>query len=238
MGEFERALAYTDHALKLAEEIKNPFAAAALFLNRAIVRGERGDWPLAFGDFESARHIAEDVGDVFRTYVVKCFEGHVRTMAGHPRHGRTLLEESLALAEQIGSRFILAWQKSFLAESLLALGELEAVAGLCEAAIELSDEMGDRFPIAVASRTLAETLLRTDASRRVEAEARMEDAIRILQEIGARPELARTYVSYARCLLGAGERERAIALLDTATAMFQEMGMRGLLSEIDALRNS
>jgi class 3 adenylate cyclase/tetratricopeptide (TPR) repeat protein len=238
MGEFDRALAYADHGLQLAEEIKNPFAEAPLFLNRAIVRGERGEWQLAFIDFETARRIAEEVGDLFRVYVVKCFEGRVRTMAGQQHLGRTLIEESLALAEQIGSRFIRAWQKSFLADALLALGELDAVPALCEEAIQLADEMGDRFPTACASRTLAETLLRTNPTQRFEAEERMEAALRVLQEIGTRPELARSYVSYARSLLGAGERDRAIELLAQATAMFQEMGMTGHVAEIDALRDS
>jgi tetratricopeptide (TPR) repeat protein len=149
-----------------------------------------------------------------------------------------LIEESLALAEQIGSRFIRAWQKSFLADALLALGELDAVPALCEEAIQLADEMGDRFPTACASRTLAETLLRTNPTQRFEAEERMEAALRVLQEIGTRPELARSYVSYARSLLGAGERDRAIELLAQATAMFQEMGMTGHVAEIDALRDS
>ncbi len=238
MGEFDRALAFADHGLQLAEEIKNPFAAAALFLNRAIVRGERGEWELAFGDFETARRIAEGIGDLFRLYVVKCFEGRARTMAGHPGHGRTLLEESLALGEQIGSRFILAWQKSFLAAALLALGELEEVPALCEEAIRLADEMGDRFPRACADRTLAETLLRRDPARRVEAEARMAEAIRVLHEIGTRPELARSQVSHARFLLGTGARDRAIGRLAEARAMFEQMGMTGPAAEIDALGSS
>lgn len=238
MGEFDRALAYADHSLQLAEEIKNPFAEAAVFLNRAIVRGERGEWELAFIDFETARRIAEEVGDLFRVYVVKCFEGRARTMAGHPRHGRALIEESLALGAQIGSRFLRAWQKSFLAAALLALGELDAVPALCEEAIRLADEMGDRFPKAFADRTLAETLFRRDPTRRVEAEERMGQAIRVLQEIGTRPELARSHVSYARFLLGAGERDRAIEHLANARAMFQEMGMKGHVAEIDALLDS
>src|SRR5207237_2702410 len=75
MGDFDRALEHADHGLQLAQEIKNPFAEAAVFLNRAVVHGERGDWPLALSDFENARHIAEEIGDLFRVYLAKCLEG-------------------------------------------------------------------------------------------------------------------------------------------------------------------
>jgi hypothetical protein len=66
----------------------------------------------------------------------------------------------------------------------------------------------------------------------------MENAIRILREIGTRPELARSYVSYARALLDAGERDRAVELLMQAKALFQEMGMTAAVTEIDTLRKS
>jgi len=236
MGQFDQALGYADHGLELAQEIKNPFAAAAVFLNRAVVHGERGDWPLAFSDFENARRIAEEIGDLFRVYVAKCFEGHVRTMSGHPGPGRRLIEESLALGEQLGTPFVLARQKSFLAAALLALGQADAVPALCHEAIRLGEATEDRFPQGHAHRTLAEMRLRTDPTDRAEGERLMERAIDILQGLGTRPELARTYVRYARCLLDLGDRDRALALLDSAAALSREMTMTGDLAEIDTLR--
>ncbi len=58
-----------------------------------------------------------------------------------------------------------------------------------------------------------------------EAEHAILEAIRIQQEIGARPELGRSYVSYACLLKGRGEREKAREFLANAITMFQEMGM-------------
>src|SRR5207237_6449918 len=124
----------------------------------------------------------------------------------------------------------------FLAAALLALGEAEAVAALCHEAIRLAEEAEDSFPQGYALRTLAETLLRTDPGRRLEGERLMRQAIDVLQDLGTRPELARTYVSYARYLLAAGERERALQLLDTAAAMSREMGMARHLTEIERIK--
>src|SRR5262249_27729713 len=148
--------------------------------------------PLALSDFDNARRIAEEIGDLFRVYVAKCFEGHVRTMSGHPGPGRRLIEESLVLGEQIGSRFVLARQKSFLAAALLALGEVDGVGALVREAIPRGEGGEDRFPRGPAPRTLGEMLLRPDAASRPEGERLMRQAIDILQELGPRPELART----------------------------------------------
>jgi hypothetical protein len=53
----------------------------------------------------------------------------------------------------------------------------------------------------------------------------MLEAIRIQQEIGTRPELARSYVSYARLLKSREDREKAREYLVKAIGMFREMGM-------------
>lgn len=50
-------------------------------------------------------------------------------------------------------------------------------------------------------------------------------ALRIQQEIGARPEQARTCVSYARLLDAWGDQARAREQLTEALGMFREMGM-------------
>ena len=57
------------------------------------------------------------------------------------------------------------------------------------------------------------------------AERAILEAIRILQEIDARPELARSYGSYARLLEVEGKRERAQEYSVRAIEMFREMGM-------------
>src|SRR5216683_2195706 len=60
---------------------------------------------------------------------------------------------------------------------------------------------------------------------RQQAAQAMGEAIRLWKEIEFNPELARTYVSYARLLQGWGQKGQARAYLTEAIAMFQEMGM-------------
>jgi class 3 adenylate cyclase/tetratricopeptide (TPR) repeat protein len=225
LGEFERAVRYADHAVTLAQEIQNPFAEAAAFQLRGHVRDQRGEWAGAIQDYERATSIAQRVGDLFRVYLVKFWEGRAHAMAGAPDRGRAMLEESLAMADRIGTRFGLVGQKSWLAACLLELGELEAVPSLLAEAVQLAEEAGERWARALAYRTLGEASLHREPAAPEKAEPAMLEAIRSLRELGAKPELARTLLSYAGLLTRRNEPEKAREHLAQAIGMFQEMGM-------------
>jgi class 3 adenylate cyclase/tetratricopeptide (TPR) repeat protein len=234
-GEFERALAYANRGLELAQEIQNPFAEAAAYQYRAILQAQRGDWTRAIADYESARRVAEHAGDLFRIYIVNFWEARAHTMAGDASRGRTLVEEGFALAERIGTKFLLAQGKVSLAECLLALGELDETCRVCQDTIILAEEGGDRFHAALAHRILAESLSRLRPSESQWLQREILEAIRIQQEIGARPELARSYITFAYVLTGRREKEKASEYLAMAIGMFQQMGMAWDLAKAEQL---
>ena len=165
------------------------------------------------------------MGNLFRLYLAKTTQGRVHTLAGEPARGRVLLEEGAALAEQLGTNFWLAWRTSYLAACLLALGECEGVPALCYEAIRVAEAVGEQYPKTLALRTLAEALFARDSTDPESAERAMLEAIRLQQGIGAKPELSRSYVSYARMLQAQGEGERARTSLIQAIDMFRQMGM-------------
>jgi class 3 adenylate cyclase/tetratricopeptide (TPR) repeat protein len=235
MGEFGRALPYADRGLHLTQATHNPFAEAAAYFYRGAIREQRGEWSQAIADYDEAQRIAAGARDLFRVFIVQFWAGRVHALAGNPERGRLLLEEGLALAEQIGTRFMLGWQKVNLAICLLALGQLEAVLSLAREAIHLAAETGDRYIVALAHRTLAEALLRLDPADAQTTEGAMLEAIRIQQEISANPELARSYLSYARLLHGQGAQEKVRAYLTQAINMFQQMGMAWDLAQAQQL---
>jgi class 3 adenylate cyclase/tetratricopeptide (TPR) repeat protein len=239
MGEFERALPYADQGIRLAKEIENPFAEAAAFFYRGRIDEARGDWAQAIADFGSSRRIAERAGDRFRAYLAEFSEGQAHSMAGDPSRGRVLVEESLAHAQQIGTKFFLAGLKTALANCLMALGEFTAVPASCQEAIQIAHETGDRFSGALAHRALAEALYELTPADPQGAERAIKEAIRMQQEICAAPELARSYLTYARLLSGEGKREDAAEYRAQAIRMFQEMDMAWDLSRAErVLRQS
>jgi tetratricopeptide (TPR) repeat protein len=238
LGEFDRALTHADHAIQLAQEIQNPFTEANAYHLRGSVCDQRGEWTRAITDYEKATRVAEKAEDLFRLYLVKSWKGRAHAMIGEPGRGRELLEESLALAEKIGTKFWLAWQKTALAACLFILGEFKTGSQLCQEAIHLGEETNDKYVIAFANRTFAEIFSSLEPSDPQKADRAILKAIQIQQEIDLKPELARSYVSYAHLLTARGEKEKAKEYLAKAIGMFRQMDMIWDLAQAEQLHRN
>jgi tetratricopeptide (TPR) repeat protein len=223
-GEFDRALAYADRGLALAQEIQNPLAEAAAYMYRGTLHDQWGENARAIADYECATRVAEGAGDLFRVYIVKFWQSRAHTRAGDASRARILADEGFALADKIGTRFVLAHGKVSLAESLLALGELEEACRISREAILLSEASGDVFGAALAHRALAESLVRLRPSD-AQWQREIEEAIRILVDAEAQPELARSHLSYVRLLKAAGAPEQVEGHLTQAIEMFRRLDM-------------
>jgi tetratricopeptide (TPR) repeat protein len=224
-GELTRAVRRADQGVELAKQIQNPFALAAVHYFRGHVRSNRGEWATAIDDFEEGRRIAEEVGDRFRIYTLKVYEGRAHTMAGDAPRGRQILEECIAIAAQLGTTLFLSRPKAFLVECLLELGEIEAARGLAQKVVRLAEELGERHGNALARRALAEALFRQDPPDLAEAEKTLREAIKIQEENGEKPELARSLVVCAKLWMAMGTPDRAREMQARAVDMFRDMGM-------------
>jgi tetratricopeptide (TPR) repeat protein len=235
MGEFERALHYGDRGVALSQEIHNPFAESSARQNRAFVLEHRGALDRAIAEYAAARQIADGVGDRFRLYIIKILEGRAHALNGNPAFGRGLLEEAQAFAQQIGTKFFLAWQKTCLAGCLLPLGDYAGALALCEEAIDLAGQTGERFIRALAQRARAEALvnMRGSADALAAAARSLDEVLEVLGELGARPELARSHLSYARVLTLASDARRAREFRERARALFREMDLTWDLRRLD-----
>ncbi len=183
MGEFEQALAYAERGFRLAQKTQSPFAQAAAYHYRGIVYAQRGVWEQAISDYRAAREVAQQAGDLFRVYTVNFWEGRAQTTSGNADQGRILLEEGLAFATRIGTKFDLPHGKANLAACLLAQGEVETVPALCRGAIDLAVETGDQFFKALSYRTLAEAGFALAPADRQPVEEAIREAIRLQQTL-------------------------------------------------------
>jgi tetratricopeptide (TPR) repeat protein len=235
-GQFERGLAHANYGLQIAQEIRNPFAEAAAYNYRATIRAHMGECAEAIADYEEARRVAEGVGDLFRIMMVKFLQGQAYALMDDAARGLVLIEESLALADKVGTPFALAWQKTVQASCLLALGRFEEAVGVCEETIRVAEARGDRFAWAVAKRTLGDSLVGLHGVTEPAAEQALQEAMRVLREIGAEPALARCYASYARLLVLKGESEKARDHFARAASMFRAMGMTRDLARAEQTR--
>ena len=83
-------------------------------------------------------------------------------------------------------------------------------------------------------------ILATTMSRWEEAVTHFEDALQMNTRIGARPFVALTQQEYGAMLLARGypgDREKACDILDQALATAEELGMRGVIKDVQALKS-
>jgi class 3 adenylate cyclase/tetratricopeptide (TPR) repeat protein len=224
LGEFERATIHAEDSIRLAQEIRNPFAEAANRNYLGTILDQRGEWDRAIEEYEKGARLATEAGDLFRLYIIWWWKGRAHSMAGDPATGKALLEESLALSGKIGTRFGFAIQKTELAVCLLALGDPARATDLCREAMPVAKESGEQWALALAYRALAEASA-TLSAESLEAEAAMRNAVRLLERIEARPELARTHASDGRLRKARGDTPGAQVSVGKAAAMFRELGM-------------
>jgi class 3 adenylate cyclase/tetratricopeptide (TPR) repeat protein len=232
LGEFERALAYADRGIRLAQELGKPFVEAAAYNYRAVVYCHQGS-PAAIADCEKVRRIAERIGDRFRVYLVQFYEGQAYITANEPQRARELLEKSIALADQLGTTTLLAWGQALLATALLELGEAAGALPLCNQAIELAQKTRDPLANALAHRTRAEAIAILEPMNIRSAEDAVLEAMRIQQELGAEPELARSRFAYARLLDAWRRTDEAQPHLGRALETFRRFNMSQDLSRAE-----
>jgi class 3 adenylate cyclase/tetratricopeptide (TPR) repeat protein len=234
LGQFETAFVHADRSLHPAQRLQNPFVEAAAYSYRAVAHCYRGSGAEAIEDCGHARQLAEQHGDRLRIYLLQFGEGHAHLLLGDARRGRAILDNNIAAAKQLGTTALLAWGQALLAMCLLALGERGAVAPLCQETIQLADATHDRLASGLAHRMLAEAIGETGSEERPQAEAAVLEAIRIQREVGSRPELARSYLTYGRFLDRWQSTEEAERYLTDAVAMFRQMGMSTDLAHAEA----
>ena len=109
----------------------------------------------------------------------------------------------------------------WLSEGYLRQGKRERARELVEGVLATSRELGYRHLEGVAGRLLGECLTSADPA---EAARHLERATRILDDIGARNDLAKTLVAQAELARSGGGHVQAGELLDHALQIFQSLG--------------
>jgi tetratricopeptide (TPR) repeat protein len=180
---------------------------------------------LALEQYRRAKGIAEKAGDLFRLYIVKFMEGRACHLAGDLAQGSQLIEDSIALAAKLGTQFLLGQAKTFLGSCRLAEGRVDDAQSLCMEGSALAEKAGDRFTQSLARRGIAECLL-AGAKDFDNASDLVRTAIIIQNEIGAKPELGRSWMSLGRIADMQGEEEQAACHFAKAMRLFTDLNMR------------
>ena len=220
----------TDQARQLGEEavtharaLRHPdglvFALTLADLFLAVVSG----------DARATLALADEIlvlTDEVRAPFFQAFGGVGRGWAlaklGQKAEGQLLLLESIENWREAGCRTYLTPFLSWLAELYLDGDQADRAVELIDEALGLTEETGERFFEAELHRLRAVALLVESPAANELAHASFRKALDVAHAQGAKSLELRAAVSFAKCLVRADERARALALLEPVYGSFTE----------------
>jgi tetratricopeptide (TPR) repeat protein len=141
------------------------------------------------------------------------------------------LAEAVAWFERSALQYTRSVYGLRLADGYRRLGDPARARALAEDVLNATRERGYRHLEGRAERAVGESLAGDDPRA---AAGHLETAARILEEIGARNDLAEVAVARARLHEAAGDVVAARALLEEALVIFEELGTRDEAAETHA----
>ena len=242
-GTWDEAQEHFDRALKSYVQIGRDAGAARMRTGLATIATFRHDFAVAEAHLAAAEQITARLGNS-REQVLVLF-GHADLL-----HERGELEEALrrydgalAMAREIAPDGDMVGElQRRRAEALVHRGDAAGALLAAEDAIHRATRLGDQLEEGAARRVLA--VIHTKEGRIVDAYRESHEAIRILEGIHERVELARAYLEQAQRMPHDRDAERlreAQNLAFKAMYLFEQLGMEdgmraaeGTLRELNA----
>jgi predicted ATPase/class 3 adenylate cyclase len=233
LGEFDQAQAYADKALRIAETSHHVYTEAIAWTLGALVWIRRGYPRRAVQPLErSLQACTENYLPLWRP-VASSLLGLALVFLGPADEALHLLEEGVALSEELGIKAYLALWTTHLAEGLLAAGQMERALATAQQALDLARAHKERGHQAWAFRLLGEIVSQGGSGKFEQAEDHYHQAMALAGELGMRPLLALTHLGLGRLYRRENERSKAEEHLTHALSLCLDMSM-GLWSERSA----
>jgi hypothetical protein len=227
LGQWSPSLAYCHRALAHGEAANDLRLKVVAWSRIAGTQTQRGDARAGLAASESALKLGPTP---FDTAMINAVRGYALVKSGDTSSGLRILGDAV---EWFGGSHLLYTRSQYsvwLADSLVRSGDRQSGRALAAAVLATSETVGYRHLEGVAHRVLGESLTLDDDDA---ATGHLERAHRVLDETGARSELAKTLVAEAAVKAARGDTADARRLLGEARRIFEALGT---IDEPDRLR--
>jgi tetratricopeptide (TPR) repeat protein len=233
-GDFGAAERHCRHAVDLAEGLGKGRSLSAALQARGMVGMWRGALDEALSDFDKARKIAEEDGDLLRSYLVIGHRGFALAAARRYEEAMAEFKMALAMAARLNTKIFRPLFTAWLAEASFEVGRHEQALQAAREASRLATEQNQPWARSVALRALARVLTHPEVRDLNGAERSIRRALADQEGLGIKFETARSMIVQAKIMRSAGNTRQSSAVYDQASKMFQQMQMTG---EFDSARN-
>jgi class 3 adenylate cyclase/tetratricopeptide (TPR) repeat protein len=217
-GEWGRSLEYCRRALEHGRSVNDVRLKVVGLWRTGWTHIQRGDPKTGLPYCEEALSLSPSP---FDAAMARAAHGYGLVKAGQAAAGIAELGEAVAWFGKSNLGRTRVAFAVWLGDAYLRQGEREKARASCEEVLAISRDLGYRNLEGMAHRLLGESWAADDPSV---ASQHLEAATQILEEVGARNELAKALAARAELLRGAGNLAGERELLERALKIFEELG--------------
>jgi DNA-binding NtrC family response regulator/tetratricopeptide (TPR) repeat protein len=223
MGDWEKAIEYFYRAVVEFEEIGDKRGMATCYINIAEIYVKRGKYERAMQSAELAAQCAEDAHTPMLRIAAMGVLGNACIMADNLLRARTIFDENIKAAEELGLRRELISNIKNRAEVSLESKDPTEAVELLEKALAMVESSGPAQLKAGVLAKLAVAL--ADSGQPQRAEQHYESALDLLESLNTPFELAKVSFDYGQFLASHGRRDEGIARAEEAAKTFKRLEM-------------
>lgn len=235
-GEFDTALSYQREGLSLRQEMGDRQGEAMSYGMMSSILLLKGELENAESYTRKGLKIFEDMGDMNGIALAGGILGDILLEKGNIDEAIQHYEKSYDMQNAIGQRFENIGNCSRLSEAYLLSGELKRSKTYLDEGLSIAKRAGADYGYTVCHRVKG-MLLRKEGKVE-ESIGILEDVESKLEEIGKKPELARTNYELGLSLLENGEKDEGLSYIKSAGDQFDEIGMKLWKEKCDELLSS
>jgi class 3 adenylate cyclase/tetratricopeptide (TPR) repeat protein len=218
LGEWERSLGYCRRALAHGRAVNDVRLKVVGWWRTGTTQILRGDVHAGLRCCEEALALSPSPLDAA---LIQAVRGYGLVKLGDTTGGIAELSEALGWFERSQLRYSHAITALRLSEAYLRHGEPARGRAVLSNVLATCRELGYRHLEGLAERLLGECWVAADPGSAAE---HLKTAMVILEEVGARDEVAKALVTQALLRRGSGDCAGARALLERAEALFEALG--------------
>jgi tetratricopeptide (TPR) repeat protein len=229
-GEFAEGSIHAEESLRIAEAIAQPWDLMVAYRGVGLLHFYKGEFGQAIPLFERCHELCKSGNLSIWFSLTAATLGAAYSLAGRTAEAIPLLEQGV---DQQGTHYSL--RVAYLSGGYLRLGQIDKALQLAECAVKFSLERKERGYQAWILRLLGEIHAQRDSQALEQAEEYYQQALTLATELGMRPLQAHCHLGLGKLYGQIGRPAQAQAELNTATNLYQTMGMTFWLSEANAV---
>ncbi len=230
LGEFDRALVHAKESVEIARGANHVYSLAFSYYGIGTVLAHQGEISQSIGILEQGLDLCQSWTLPLMSPLIGTALGYAYCLADRVDEAIVLLEETereASTMNRLGGHPMILIR---LGEAYLRSARMADAERCGRQALQLARKQGENGHEAHALRFLAELGLSDSASLH-ESEANFLEALQKAEKLDLRPLVAQCHLGLGRRYRSTGQRDNAEQHLNTATALFGELGMQFWLEQ-------